>query len=81
MAVDLTVLGCRQKAESGLKVYSLTPNAQRLSPNAFLPYGVTRGFPKQELFGMTSQIRRAAMSVASNIVAFCARNDILGFRP
>lgn len=44
-------------------------------------YRVTRGFPKEELFGMTSRIRRAAMSVASNIVAICARNDTLGFRP
>jgi len=33
MAVDLTVLGCRQKAESGLKVYSPTPNAFPQTPS------------------------------------------------
>ncbi len=30
-------------------------------------YGATKSFPKDEIFGMTSQMRRAASSAASNI--------------
>lgn len=32
-----------------------------------LIYKVTRSFPKSELYGLTSQMRRAGVSVASNI--------------
>ena len=42
---------------------------------ALLVYHATKGFPKDEIYGMTSQMRRAAVSIPSNIVEGCARES------
>jgi four helix bundle protein len=36
-------------------------------------YQTTRAFPKEELYGITSQIRRAAASIGANLAEGCGR--------
>jgi len=38
-------------------------------------YLVTGSFPKEEIYGITSQIRRSAVSIPSNIAEGAARNS------
>lgn len=52
-----------------LKVFDLADEV------AVMIYKVTKGFPKEEMYGLTSQLRRAAVSVPSNIVEGCARES------
>ena len=36
-------------------------------------YQITKDFPKEEIYGITSQLRRAVLSVPGNIVAGASR--------
>lgn len=42
-------------------------------------YRASRGFPKEEAFALTSQIRRASVSVSSNIAEGSGRNSDADF--
>ena len=43
-------------------------------------YKITEGFPKEEVFGLTSQIRRASSSIGINIVEGCGRGSDEDFK-
>jgi four helix bundle protein len=47
---------------------------------AMLIYSVTAEFPNSEMYGLTSQMRRAAVSIASNIAEGTARGTRKDFR-
>jgi len=46
---------------------------QKADELAFVVYSATKKFPKEEMYGLTSQLRRAALSVPTNIVEGYAR--------
>lgn len=43
-------------------------------------YQATKSFPKDEMYGMTSQLRRAAASIPANIAEGCVRGSSAEFR-
>jgi len=46
---------------------------------ALANYKATKEFPKEELYGLTSQIRRSSMSIPTNIAEGCGRNTDADF--
>jgi len=53
----------------GLKVW------QKAHQLTLSTYRVTAGFPREEMYGLTSQLRRASSSIGANIAEGCGRRS------
>lgn len=59
-----------------IKTYNDLLVWKKAHETAIAVYKLTKKFPKDELFGLTSQMRRAAVSVAANIVEGFSRHGL-----
>ncbi len=64
------------KAENKIQSFRDLYAWQEAYKLAILVYKITKNFPKEEIFGITSQIRRAVISIASNIAEGFSRNSV-----
>ncbi len=48
---------------------------QKSTDLSVLVYNATKSFPQEEIYGLTSQMRRASVSIASNIAEGSARGS------
>ena len=67
VGVFITPLNIMNKDYTDLEVWQ---ESRKLANNI---YDLTNLFPKEEQFGLTNQIRRAAVSIPSNIAEGCGR--------
>jgi four helix bundle protein len=76
----LSVVGCRlsvffkQNMKDNKKEYTDLEVWQECRKLTNHVYEVSRNFPKEELYGLTNQIRRSAVSIPSNIAEGCGRS-------
>ncbi len=47
---------------------------QKAHQLAFAVYHITGSFPREELYGLTSQLRRSCSSIPANLAEGCGRN-------
>ena len=64
-----------RKGTTGMRDYTKIEAWKAADDLAVEIYRVTKTFPREEIYGLTSQARRAAYSVAANIVEGSARES------
>jgi len=68
---DTMSQGCQDVKRGYQKLYVW----QKADTLAFLIYRATESFPKDEVYSLRSQLRRAAVSVSTNLVEGCGRQN------
>ncbi|MCL0086276.1 four helix bundle protein [Thermodesulfovibrionales bacterium] len=68
-----------QLAVSSKKPHRNLTAWQKAMDSVVAIYHTTRNFPKEEIYGLTSQLRRAAVSVPSNIAEGTADRTVQQF--
>ncbi len=66
----------KQKAVSDFKDLQIWQMSMNLAENI---YKLSRGFPKSEVYGLTSQLRRSVVSIPSNIAEGFSRRSTKEF--
>ncbi|MBP8591078.1 four helix bundle protein [Candidatus Shapirobacteria bacterium] len=66
-----------EKREQKIKSFTDLVAWQEAHKLAILIYKVTKNFPKEEIYGLTNQIRRAVISISSNIAEGFSRQSRL----
>ena len=69
----------KQGAVSSKKPHRNLTAWQKAMDSVVAIYHTTRNFPKEEIYGLTSQLRRAAVSVPSNIAEGAADRTVQQF--
>jgi len=64
-----------RKRKSALKDFKEVKVWAKAHATTIEVYRLTRLFPREELYGLTSQIRRAAASIGANIAEGCGRKS------
>lgn len=67
--------GCANRKIQSFKDLDVWKKSHKL---AIVIYTITKRFPKEELFGMTSQMRRGSISIPSNIAEGFSRESYKG---
>ncbi len=64
-----------KRVKSGVRTHKDLEAWKRAMALARAIYELTKGYPKEEVYGLMAQMRRAAVSVPSNIAEGAARNS------
>src|SRR5437667_4861879 len=66
---------CRTRGRGLVKGFKELKVWQKAHEMTVAVYGITRTFPREELYGLTSQLRRSASSIGANIAEGCGRRS------